>query len=296
MDRDEKFEHLFDDDDEFKTEPGDFHFDEDIKFDEPAEYQFSDDVEPDDVVLSATPIDEPQPGLFEKLSQVNFKKIVIYLGVGILALGFIGASLKALLNRVEEPPPAAIQTSNQPQDNSALLSIETETKKPKGQLEVDVDLAKQLKMLAQQNTSLAGRVQVLETQLSQTASQLATYQSQAAQAQANADGLTKTISSVEEQMTQINNALQTLVSASKPSASSNVRSMDTSPTIARASSYYVQAIIPGRAWLKANNGQIITVALGDGIPGFGNVTIIDPQNGFVRTDAGITINYAIDQG
>lgn len=294
MDRDEKFEHLFDDDDEFKTEPGDFHFDEEIKFDEPAEYQFSDDVEPDDIIAEAAPVADEQPGLFEKLSQMNFKKIVIYIAVAILVLGFIGASLKAWLGSNQEEP-AAVQSAGQPANNTALLSIETETKKPKGQLEVDVDLAKQLKALAQQNTSLAGRVQVLETQLAQTASQLASYQAQAAAAQASADGMAKTVGQVETQMTQINNALQALVSASKsPNPTMAMPSMG--PTIAPARNYLVQAIIPGRAWLKANNGQIITVGMGDSIPGFGRVVLIDPQNGVVQTDAGLTINYPLNQG
>lgn len=292
MDRDEKFEHLFDDDDEFKTEPGDFHFDEEIKFDEPAEYQFSDDVESDDTLTAATPVADEQPGLFEKLSQVNFKKIVIYLGVAILALGFIGASLKTWLSGSQEEQPV-VQSTGQATNNNALLSMETETKKPKGQVEVDVELAKQLKALNQQNVSLAGRVQVLETQLAQTASQLSTYQTQAAAAQSSADAMAKTVGQVETQMTQINNALQTLINASK---SPTMPQAAMGPTMPPARNYFVQAIIPGRAWLKANNGQIITVGLGDLVPGFGKVVLIDPQNGVVQTDAGLTINYPINQG
>lgn len=292
MDRDEKFEHLFDDDDEFKTEPGDFHFDEEIKFDEPAEYQFSDDVESDDTLAAATPVADEQSGLFEKLSQINFKKIVIYLGVAILALGFIGASLKTWLSGSQEEQPV-VQSTGQATNNNALLSMETETKKPKGQVEVDVELAKQLKALNQQNVSLAGRVQVLETQLAQTASQLSTYQTQAAAAQSSADAMAKTVGQVETQMTQINNALQTLINASK---SPTMPQAAMGPTMPPARNYFVQAIIPGRAWLKANNGQIITVGLGDLVPGFGKVVLIDPQNGVVQTDAGLTINYPINQG
>lgn len=292
MDRDEKFEHLFDDDDEFKTEPGDFHFDEDIKFEEPAEYQFADDVEVDDVVV-ANAVADDKPGLFEKLNQINFKKIVIYLFAAILLIAFIGASLKTLLsNKPEEAAPAQMSSSIVPSDNTASLEIEQETKS-KGQIAVDVELAKQLKQLSEQNATLANRVQVLESQLGQTATQLATYQQQAAKSQSDAAGLTKTIAQLEDQMTQINNALQMLVTASK---SPTVPVTSTGSTLPPARSYIVQAIIPGRAWLKANNGQIITVSLGDLIPGFGRVTLIDPQNGFVQTDAGLTVNYAIDQG
>jgi len=296
MDRDEKFEHLFDDDDEFKTEPGDFHFDEDIKLDEPAEYQFSDDIEPVDV-METEPVAEESPGLFEKLSQLDLKKILIYLAGAVLVIAFMGAMLKTWLNSRQESHPAPATATINQAETQALVPVKTEVK-PKGQLEVDVNLAKQLKALSKQNVALADRVQVLESQVAQTAAQLSTYQQQAAKSQADADGLTKTVARVEQQMMQINNALQTLVTAAKPTNMPQIRPATQSlgSTLPPARSYYVQAIIPGRAWLKANNGQIITVGLGDSIPGFGQVTLIDPQNGMVRTNAGMAINYAIDEG
>lgn len=294
MDRDEKFEHLFDDDDEFKTEPTEFQFDEDIQFEEPAEYQFTDETIADDTAAPLSP-EDTKPGLFEKLNQVNFKKIVIYLGIAVLVLGFLGALLKSMLSRGKEET-AAVKSqiqATQPVVDSAMLLAE-EQKKPKGQLEVDVALARDVKALSQQNAALGNRVQVLESQLAQTVSQLNAYQAQTAKAQADAAGLAKTVGQVEDQMTSINNALQALVEASK---SPNIPSpMGDTSTLPAARSYTIQAIIPGRAWLKANNGQIITVALGDSIPGFGNVTLIDPQNGVVQTDAGLRINYAINAG
>lgn len=53
--------------------------------------------------------------------------------------------------------------------------------------------------------------------------------------------------------------------------------------------YGVHAIIPGRAWLKAASGQIITVTEGDKIGDFGTVAVIDAANGLVRTSSGIII-------
>lgn len=43
----------------------------------------------------------------------------------------------------------------------------------------------------------------------------------------------------------------------------------------------VQAAIPGRAWLRSENGQLITVIPGDEVPGFGRVVSIDPTTGTV---------------
>ena len=45
--------------------------------------------------------------------------------------------------------------------------------------------------------------------------------------------------------------------------------------------YNVQAIIPGRAWLRSNTGDTITVAEGDELKGVGRVTKIDPYDGVV---------------
>ncbi len=53
--------------------------------------------------------------------------------------------------------------------------------------------------------------------------------------------------------------------------------------------YTVHAIIPGRAWLKSANGQIITVTEGDKIGDYGTVAVIDAANGLIRTSSGIII-------
>lgn len=50
--------------------------------------------------------------------------------------------------------------------------------------------------------------------------------------------------------------------------------------------YNVQAIIPGRAWLRADNGETLTVAEGDTIKGLGRVTKIDPYDGVVEINIG----------
>ena len=58
--------------------------------------------------------------------------------------------------------------------------------------------------------------------------------------------------------------------------------------------YTVQAIIPGRAWLKSDAGDTITVAEGDILKDYGRVTKIDPYDGIVVIDTGgknITLSY-----
>lgn len=46
----------------------------------------------------------------------------------------------------------------------------------------------------------------------------------------------------------------------------------------------VQAVIPGRAWLRDVKGRLLTVQVGDQIPGYGTVISIDAHKGIVRTN------------
>lgn len=57
--------------------------------------------------------------------------------------------------------------------------------------------------------------------------------------------------------------------------------------------YHVEAVVPGRAWLRDHSGTTITVSKGDQIRGYGYVTNIDPENGVVVTSSGIVIRYGI---
>lgn len=56
--------------------------------------------------------------------------------------------------------------------------------------------------------------------------------------------------------------------------------------------YYIQAIIPGRAWLIAKNGTTITIRNGSIVPGYGTVTFVDPRQGRVVTSSGRVIRFS----
>lgn len=58
--------------------------------------------------------------------------------------------------------------------------------------------------------------------------------------------------------------------------------------------YSVQAIIPGRAWLKSDSGDTITVAEGDSIRELGRIIKIDPYDGVVVINTGnrvVSLSY-----
>ena len=56
--------------------------------------------------------------------------------------------------------------------------------------------------------------------------------------------------------------------------------------------YYIQAVIPGRAWLIATNGATLTVREGTPIAGYGLVKLIDSAQGRVITGSGQVIRFS----
>lgn len=55
---------------------------------------------------------------------------------------------------------------------------------------------------------------------------------------------------------------------------------------------YLQAVIPGRAWLIKKNGtDTITVREGTRVPGYGVVQLIDPSQGRVVMSSGVVITF-----
>ena len=93
--------------------------------------------------------------------------------------------------------------------------------------------------------------------------------------------------------TQLNQLVQALIQQGQRNQSDNTASerraaiqshvkAEAPPRIA----YNVQAIIPGRAWLKSDNGETITVAEGDSIKNVGRVTKIDPYDGVIEINTG----------
>lgn len=63
----------------------------------------------------------------------------------------------------------------------------------------------------------------------------------------------------------------------------------------RRMNYYIDAIIPGRAWLKRDDGTTLTISAGDKIPGYqGVVSSVEPQAGQVILTTGEVITFRPD--
>lgn len=58
--------------------------------------------------------------------------------------------------------------------------------------------------------------------------------------------------------------------------------------------YYVEAVIPGRAWLMGSNGTTLTVSVGSKVPGYGRVRFIDVRQGRVLMSTGKVIQFSVE--
>ncbi len=59
-----------------------------------------------------------------------------------------------------------------------------------------------------------------------------------------------------------------------------------------ATIYYINAVIPGRAWLISTNGSTLTVREGTLVPGYGVVKLIDSIQGRILTTSGRIIKFS----
>jgi intracellular multiplication protein IcmG len=137
--------------------------------------------------------------------------------------------------------------------------------------------------LASENSKLSRQLE------SEYAQRITEYQSQNKNLQEQVQTLNSRVANMENEMNQL---IQTLTQqfqggGTAPAAVSTPVGSQAAAPVEQAGPpprvpYNVQAIIPGRAWLRANNGDTLTVAEGDDIKGIGRVTKIDPYDGIVE--------------
>jgi hypothetical protein len=147
--------------------------------------------------------------------------------------------------------------------------------------------------LEQQNLAM---MNLLQTQYAQ---KIADYEMQNAQMHTQIQELNTRIAGMEVAFHQLTKILRGMNTNKPYSQSSDGMSSDTMRITSSSTStsrviYTVQAIIPGRAWLKSDSGDTVTVAEGDVLKDLGKITKIDPYDGIVNIDTGkkvITLSY-----
>lgn len=181
--------------------------------------------------------------------------------------------------------PVAVTTT------TTTTGLPPQTQVTAGAIQADKNIPDRVAMLEQQNSAM---MNLMQTQYAQ---KISDTESQNTQLRTQVQELNARISSMEVAFRQLTKILRN--SASNTAANSN-REMVNVPVANRVtqpkSIYTVQAIIPGRAWLKADSGETVTVAEGDVLKGYGRITKIDPYDGIVDIDTGnrvISLSYGL---
>jgi intracellular multiplication protein IcmG len=198
-------------------------------------------------------------------------------------------------------PPA---TEPQKVDSGTLPVVSHEDDKPIDVLasRPEVDKSQQLlqKAVAAQS-AFDKQLSTLQGNYDEVREQLNRLAQQTAQNSAQMNNISRNVQTLESQMMKLNNVLLDLLKEAKQQKATEAQSVDHQGQVKGSQEgttelrYYIQAIIPGRAWLKDSNGKIFTVTTGDGIPGYGTVIKIEPKKGLISTDQGRVIEYGIDQ-
>ena len=188
--------------------------------------------------------------------------------------------LETGLSTTAATPVAQSQTATAPVSASVVTSDEASS------------LAARLTNVEQQNTAILNTLQTKYVQ------RISDIELQNSQLRVQMQDLKAEVSEVKKAFHQLSMLLQKeAMTANTPLLPSN----SAGPTVkevktAKETGYSVQAIIPGRAWLKSDAGDTVTVAEGDTLRGIGRVVRIDPYDGIVNLDTGhkvITLSYGM---
>lgn len=148
-----------------------------------------------------------------------------------------------------------------------------------------------LNMLEQENARL---MTLLQSDYSQ---KIAEQQSQNSALQGRIQELTNRIAVLESNLIKMTQMLQAANRPAPPPCAAPPCPCAAPRALGPRIAYTVQAIIPGRAWLKSDVGDTITVAEGDVLRCVGRITKIDPYDGVVQIDTGnriVTLSYGVN--
>jgi hypothetical protein len=282
--------------------------DEERYEDEEDEYHFSDDqMNFDDTETPKTSSENgnalpPKESILAKLSQINPRRRAIVGGVIFVVLMALvykmlspsSSPTSDVLSEIKttpttpqvmnNPPPAVVATKPvQPPPPPKVVEQPMATvvaTPPPGAAEIQ-KIDERLTALEQQTSAM---MNLLQTEYAQ---KISDYEMQGNMVRGKMDELSKKMNRIESNLQQISQAAR-----EEPAMAVTARH-HAEPKIA----YTVQAIIPGRAWLKSESGDTVTVAEGDVLRNYGRITKIDPYDGIVEIDTGnrvVALSYGMN--
>lgn len=145
----------------------------------------------------------------------------------------------------------------------------------------------------QKLSNLESNQQSIQSNLSVVEGQMNNVSSTVTQLNQKLESLTQTLDALNQKIDRQSQELVVLNERTKPKIKPkpvviHVKQKPKAPPPV----YYIQALIPGRAWLTSPNGATITIRNGSRIPGYGLITLIDPRQGRIVTSSGRIIRFS----
>lgn len=184
-----------------------------------------------------------------------------------------------------------------PQENSNPTAAVAPTPTPQPTQSEIAPEPIQPQTVQENNTVLEQKVISIETTQQQVQSEVSSVSQQVGNVNNNVNALSS-------QITRLNQVIDALTAqVAKQSAEINLLMDRTKPKIIKRPVvrvrqvqepvvFYINAVIPGRAWLIGTNGSTLTVREGTNIAGYGVVKLIDSMSGRVLTSSGRVIRFS----
>lgn len=132
----------------------------------------------------------------------------------------------------------------------------------------------------------------VQGQMTTLAAQAQQNQQQIQQLQANLQQLQGSVTAMSQQVTNLADSIAVLAKQPEltppPAARVSVSKPVHRPKLPV---YYIRAVVPGRAWVESTAGNMFTVKVGDKIPGYGVVQVINSRRGAVGMSSGVVIRF-----
>ncbi|MCA0402779.1 MAG: type IVB secretion system protein IcmG/DotF [Proteobacteria bacterium] len=248
------------------------------------EYEFSEiDSFETNLDENAEKEDMPQKPKQEGSTNVRRNALIVMGGFAalLLAYKFFGGS-KNTTSNIDAVPPIAVNKPIQPvsptqQIQQQPINVQTTpvqtTSNP---------------MVEQKLSDLEVNQQNIRSDMSSVSSQMSSVNSNVNELTQKIEELSETITNLNAKLEQQSNQIAVLTERTRPKIVKKPRVIRPENRI----SYYIQAVIPGRAWLIATNGSTLTVREGTQIAGLGVVRLIDPAQGKVIMSSGRVIRFS----
>lgn len=204
--------------------------------------------------------------------------IVVFIMVMYKIIGWMFFSGKTEPVTPQPTIPSVAQTTTQPVQTIPTI-IPAQQVQPTV-IESDPDLKKKVSAIEVMQQSLRSEVNALSEQINAVNNNIKNLNTQIV-------NLNQVIGNMSNQMAKQAEVINVLMERTTPK-----RVVKVSKPVPVRIIYYIQAVIPGRAWLIGSNGSTLTVREGSKIPGYGVVKLIDSLQGRVLTSSGQVIKFS----